>query len=112
MKYLKVVKKKPNPRSWLFALFLALVLGILVLLDNGSVNTNVVTAACRVQVVADVLAERTAPDPNANSENDMHRGDVVGATTEVQNKYRKLADGNWALDIYLKQLPGSKCGTG
>jgi hypothetical protein len=105
-------KKKPNPRSWLFAAVIALVLGILVLIDNGQVNTDVLGAACRMQVTADVLAERAGPDPSAQSESELHRGDVLGATTEMQSGYRKLIDGNWARDTYLNPLPGSKCGTG
>lgn len=109
---MKFKVKKPNPRGWLFAAMVALVLGILVLIDNGSVNKDAVGATCRMEVSADVLAERTGPDPNARSESDLHRGDVLGATTEMQNGYRKLVDGNWALDTYLNPLPGSKCGTG
>jgi hypothetical protein len=100
---------KPNYRGWPFALAMGLLLGILVLIDNGSVNTNVISSACRVEVTADVLSERASADPSSSSENDLHRGDVLGATTEVQGGYRKLTDGNWALDLYLRPLPGSKC---
>jgi hypothetical protein len=103
--------KKPNTRGWPFALVLALILGILVLLDNGSVNSDVISATCRVEVTADVLSERAGPDPSTESQKELHRGDVLGALTEVQNRYRKLVDGNWALNEYLRPLPGSKCGS-
>jgi hypothetical protein len=100
---------KPNARSWPFALVVSLVLGILVLLDNGSVDSDVVSATCRVEVTADVLSERAGPDPSTQSQKDLHRGDVLGALTEVRGGYRKLVDGNWSLNEYLRPLPGSKC---
>jgi hypothetical protein len=107
----KKLKKlsKPDVKGWPFAAGVALVLGILVLIDNGSVSKDVVGAACRMAVNADVLSERAAPDSNASSERDLHRGDMLGATTELRNGYRKLVDGNWALDTYLNPLPGSRC---
>jgi hypothetical protein len=109
---IKGMFRKKGYAGWPFAILMGLILGVLVLVDKGAVTTSSLTAACRMQVTADLLSERGSADPAASSEKDLHRGDVVGATTEMQNGYRRLADGNWALDTYLNPLPGSKCGTG
>lgn len=98
-----------NAKGWPFALVCGLVLGILVLLDNGVVNSNSITAACRVEVTADTLNARATPDASAATIKTLHRGDILGANTTVQNSYRKLLDGTWALDDFLRPLPGSKC---
>jgi hypothetical protein len=98
---------KPNARGWPFAAVIGLALGILVLMDDSSTDS-----ACRMMVTGDVLSERANPDPSASSVTELHRGQVVDATTELNNGYRKLADGNWGLDTYLTPVPKSKCGSG
>ncbi|WP_156935431.1 SH3 domain-containing protein [Pseudonocardia spinosispora] len=105
----KIKLVRPKMRSWTFALGCALVLGVLVLIDNGSVRSDVVTAACRVEVTADVLNARDSPDAGGSVAKTLHKGDVLGAETTVQNGYRKLLEGGWALDDFLRPLPGSKC---
>lgn len=101
--------KKPDPKGWPFALVIALVLGVLVLLDSGTISSSAITASCRVQVTAEVLSARSGADPSAQPQHELHRGDLVGAETEVQNGYRKLLDGTWALSEYLRPVPGSQC---
>lgn len=101
--------KMPKARSWTFALGCALVLGILVLIDNGSVRSDVVTAGCRVEVTTDNLNVRESPDVAGQVQRTVHKGDVLGAETTVENGYRKLVDGGWTPDDYLRPLPGSKC---
>jgi hypothetical protein len=106
VKKIKLKKfKKPNPRSWSFAAVIALVLGILVLIDG-------LDAACKMQVTAEVLPEWAGPNQSTQRESELHRGDVLDATTEIQSGYRKLSDGYWARDNHLSPQPGSKCGTG
>jgi hypothetical protein len=100
---------KPDAKGWPFALVIALVLGVLVLLDGGSISSTAVTASCRVEVTAEVLSARSGADPSAQPQRELHRGDLLGAETEVQNGYRKLADGTWALNEYLRPVPGSQC---
>jgi hypothetical protein len=110
MKIMQIKVKKPNGRSWFFAAGCALVLGVLVLLDGGSLSTNSGLASpCRVEVTADVLNVRTSPDPGGTTTSVLHRGDLRGAETTVQNGYRQMVDGGWALDDFLRPLPGSKC---
>ena len=102
---------KPKPRSWFFALVVSLVLGVLVLIDNGSVSTTDagLTSPCRVEVIGTDVNVRSSPDVNGSVTTTLHRGDLRGAETGVQNGYRQLSDGGWALDDLLRPLPGSKC---
>jgi hypothetical protein len=107
---MKINMSMPNTRSWAFAAIIALVLGVLVLLDAGSVSTSSgLTSACRVEVTADTLNVRVNPNPGAATTTVLHRGDLHGAQTTVQNGYRQLTGGGWALDDFLRPLPGSKC---
>ncbi|HEY2203470.1 MAG TPA: SH3 domain-containing protein [Pseudonocardia sp.] len=107
---MKIKVSKPKARGWPFAGIVALVLGIMVLIDKGSLTNSSGLAAtgCRVEVTADVLNVRTSPEPNAGTAVTLHKGDLRGAETTVQNGYRKLPDG-WALDEFLRPLPGSAC---
>ncbi|HEX4250695.1 MAG TPA: SH3 domain-containing protein [Pseudonocardia sp.] len=101
---------RPDTRSWLFAGIVALVLGVLVLIDNGSLSANSgLESACRVEVTADTLNVRATPEPGGATTTVLHRGDLRGAETTVQNGYRQLVGGGWALDDFLRPLPGSKC---
>jgi hypothetical protein len=111
MKIMQIKLSKPNYRSWFFAGMVALGLGVLVLIDNGSLTTGSgLEAACRVEVTADTLNVRASPEPAAATTTVLHRGDLRGAETTVQNGYRQLAGGGgWALDDFLRPLPGSKC---
>lgn len=101
--------QRPNARGWPFAMVVALVLGVLVLLDSGTISSTAVTASCRVEVTAEVLSARSGPDPSAQPQRELHRGDLVGAETDIQNGYRKLTDSTWALNEYLRPVPGSRC---
>jgi hypothetical protein len=94
-------------RKWPFALILGALLGVLALIDKGSLTTDGgLSSACRVEVIADVLPTRSDPDPSASrTYGNLKRGDLRGATTNVRNGYRQLADNTWALDQYLRPLP-------
>lgn len=99
-----------NTRSWLFAALIALVLGVLVLVDAGALSSNSgLTAACRVEVIADTLNVRSDARADAPTVSVLHRGDLHGAETTVRNGYRQLTGGGWAQDDFLRPLPGSKC---
>ena len=107
---MKINLSMPKARSWAFAGIVAVVLGVLVLIDAGSVTPNSgLSAACRVEVTADTLNVRSRPDPGAPSTSVLRRGDLHGAETTVQNGYRQMTGGGWALDDFLRPLPGSKC---
>jgi len=107
---MKINISMPKTRSWTFAAIVAVVLGVLVLIDNGSLSSSsALNTACRVEVTADNLNVRANPEPNAATTTVLHRGDLHGAETTVQSGYRLLAGGGWALDDFLRPLPGSKC---
>ena len=96
-------------RRWVFAIALGLVLGVLSLISRGTLAADQGLASpCQVTVVnADTLPVRAQPDASIQQKPlyDLKRGQQRGATRTVQNGYRKLADGNWALDLYLRPLP-------
>jgi hypothetical protein len=107
---MKLSVPKPKPKSWLFALIVALVLGVLVLIDYGAVSTDAgLTSACRVEVTGTNVNVRTDPDVGGSVTTTLHRGDLRGAETTVRNGYRQLTGGGWAIDDLLRPLPGSKC---
>jgi hypothetical protein len=109
-------KSVPFMRRWIFAIGLGLVLGVLSLISRGTLVADAgLTSPCQVTVVnADTLPVRAQPDASIQQKPlyDLKRGQQRGATTTVQNGYRKLSDGNWALDLYLQPLPPplNKCG--
>ena len=106
IKWKKNTEKRSFARSWLFTLGLGLLVGFGALLGQGSVRTDSgLSAPCRVEVTADTLPLRSAPEPAASSPGNLRRGDLRGATTTVRNGYRELSDGAWALDQYLRPLP-------
>ncbi|WP_051580452.1 hypothetical protein [Pseudonocardia acaciae] len=106
----KLRKKFLDPKSWPFALMIALLLGLVVLIDKGSLSSESgLSAPCRVEVSADVLTVHSTPDSTGTIVATLHRGDLRGAQTTVRNGYRQLGDNNWALDQALRPLPGSKC---
>jgi hypothetical protein len=90
------------------ALLVGLLLGVGALIDGGVKGTSGSGLPCQVAVTADVLDVRSSPSPNAGTVVALHRGDRRGALNKVINGYRQLADG-WALDAYLKPIPGSEC---
>jgi hypothetical protein len=100
--------KIPFTRKWPFAIMLGTALGIIALIDKGTLAAdNGLASRCQVTVVGvDLLPVRSRPDPTiAKAQYNLKRGDQRGATTSVENGYRKLSDGNWAFDKYLRPLP-------
>lgn len=107
-------KEKHWSRRWPFAIILGLLLGISALINKGTLAPEGFVSPCQMTVVnTDLLPVRDEPNASAQpkAEYNLKRGDQRGATTTVQNGYRKLSDGNWALDTYLQPLPPSvnKC---
>lgn len=68
------------------------------------------TVACRVESTTDGLRVRSAPviDP-ANVVDELARGEEVDASTEVRNGFRKLDEGRWVSEQYLRPLAGTTC---
>ena len=68
--------------------------------DLGSSSTK-----CQIEVTADVLNVRAAPDVNSPSVEKLNRGKVVDAQSEVSNGFRKLGDGRWVALEFVKSTP-------
>ena len=99
-------------RRWPFALLTGALLGVLALVDKGSLTADAFNSPCRVKVTEVFLFTRNDPDLSAPTTNDKLRyDDVRGATTNVRNGFRQLADNTWALDKYLRLVPpvAEKC---
>ncbi|WP_020668265.1 SH3 domain-containing protein [Amycolatopsis nigrescens] len=65
---------------------------------------------CRVTVSADVLNVRSEPNANAGIVGKFQQNAETDAQPEVQNGFRKLAEGKWAASEFLKPTSGSNCG--
>lgn len=91
----------------------ALVVGVLLIYLVGSGKHESQAqgsspAPCQVVVTADILNVRAEPDLAATVVGQFERDTQTGAGTEVRNGYRKLADGRWAAERYLRPVGG--CG--
>jgi hypothetical protein len=68
------------------------------------------TATCRVASTGDGVRVRNAPvkDP-ANVVDELASGEESDASTEIQNGFRKLSEGRWVAEEFIKPLDGRKC---
>ncbi|WP_235925990.1 SH3 domain-containing protein [Actinokineospora pegani] len=67
-------------------------------------------ATCRVEVTADVLNVRSAPEGGAEIVGKFNQGAETDADKDVRNGYRKLGADRWASAEFLKPLTGHDCG--
>ena len=65
--------------------------------------------ACRVQVTADVLNVRAAPDAKAQIVGKFQRNAESDAEKVVQNGFRKLSDNRWVSNDFIKPIQGRDC---
>jgi len=68
------------------------------------------TSACRVAATEDGVRVRSAPviDP-ANVVDEMTAGEESDATTELKDGFRKLSEGRWVSEDYVRPLDGTTC---
>lgn len=116
----KITIKKPDPsifQGWTFVLVLGTILAILAMLHRGSLDASEATTApaadgtpCQFEVTIDNLNVRSEPTLDGNAPvQTLSRGQVVAGTPTVQNGYRELQGGLWALNQHLVLAPGSTC---
>ncbi|MEV4320568.1 SH3 domain-containing protein [Actinocrispum sp. NPDC049592] len=67
-------------------------------------------SACRMTVTADILKVRAAPDQKAAQVGSYKMNAEVDAEKLVQNGYRKLGEGKWVSNEFVKPLQGRDCG--
>jgi hypothetical protein len=70
-------------------------------------TTSSTSNTCQVQVTADVLNVRSAPNGTAKVVATLTNGAVKSATSTVQNNFRELAPNQWAAAQFLKTVSGS-----
>jgi uncharacterized protein YgiM (DUF1202 family) len=63
---------------------------------------------CQVEVNVDVLNVRAGPSIDTQSVRTLSKGDVVDATAEITNGFRRLADNGWVATQFV--TPNSHCG--
>jgi ABC-type glycerol-3-phosphate transport system substrate-binding protein len=97
---------------------IAVLVGVVVLYVMGSeqpaqdVNSATPAASatdCKVTVTADVLNVRAAPDVKSQIVGKFQRNSQVDAEKTVQNGFRKLSEGRWVSDDFVKAMPGRDC---
>jgi hypothetical protein len=78
--------------------------------EGGDTPASSETAACRVESTTDGLRVRSAPviDPD-NVVDELASGEKVDASTEVKDGFRKLGDGRWVSEKYVRPLAGTTC---
>ena len=80
---------------------------------NGGGSSAATPAAnssrCRVTVTADVLKVRKEPDVKSAQVGSYKQNAEVDAEKVVQNGYRKLSDGHWVSNDFVKAIQGRDC---
>jgi hypothetical protein len=61
---------------------------------------------CTVKVTAEVLNVRAGPGTEHPTVDRLSRNDVVDAQRETSGGFRKLADGRWAADEFVRPSAG------
>lgn len=75
----------------------------------GSAAPAASASACRVAITADVLNVRAEPNGTARIVGKFNRNAEADAEKVVQNGFRKLAEGRWVSDEFVKPLQGRDC---
>jgi hypothetical protein len=104
-------KKVPKlaVRSWSFVVVLGILLTLISIVDRGGLAVLPGSGTCSFTVNTAPLNVRAEPSVTAPQVAQLTQGAQVGATNIVTGGFRKLADGQWALDQYLTPVPGSSC---
>lgn len=113
--------KKPDPsifKGWTFVIVLGVALALAAMLHRGSLDAPTATQVtepgdgtpCQFEVTIDNLNVRSAPSLDGNAPvQTVSRGQRLAASPVVENGYRELDGGLWALDQHLSPVPGSPC---
>jgi hypothetical protein len=102
---------------------IAVLVGVIVLYVLGSDKQGPNSAApgggtapaanatqCRVTVTADVLKVRAAPDAKSAQVGSYKQNAEIDADKLVQNGFRKLGEGKWVSNDFVKPMQGRDCG--
>ena len=78
--------------------------------NAGTAAPAASSSACRVAVTADILNVRATPDAKAQVVGKFQRNAEADAEKVVQNGFRKLSEGRWVSNDFVKPLQGRDCG--
>jgi hypothetical protein len=78
--------------------------------DTSAAAPAASSSACRVTVTADVLKVRSGPDVKSGEVGRFKQNAQVDAEKVVQNGFRKLSEGRWVSNQYVKPVEGRDCG--
>lgn len=105
--------EKSTFRGWTFVLIVGVALAFVAIIDRGGLSEQSTNAdgstGCQLEVAADQLNVRAAPDPNSALLQTLVRGARVDGTRTVTNGFRELEGNQWAADQFLTPLPGTNC---
>jgi hypothetical protein len=105
--------EKSSFRGWTFVLVVGALLAFVAILDRGGLNDESADAdgstGCQLEVAADQLNLRAAPDPESALLQTLVRGERVDGTRIVTNGFRELEGDRWAADQFLTPLPDTNC---
>ncbi|TCO56916.1 hypothetical protein EV192_106391 [Actinocrispum wychmicini] len=74
-----------------------------------STSTPPPDRTCRVIVAADVLVVRTEPSAQSERIGSLRRDAEIPAEKDVVNGYRRLSEGHWVQEAYVRPLLGADC---
>jgi hypothetical protein len=105
--------EKSTFRGWTFVLILGALLACVAIVDRGGLSEQPTNAdgstGCQLEVAADQLNLRSAPNPDSALLQTLVRGDRVDGTRIVTNGFRELEGNRWAADQFLTPLPDTNC---
>jgi hypothetical protein len=100
-------------KGWAFVLIAGVVLALVAIVDRGGLGEIRMLAdgstGCQLEVAANELNVRSAPNPDAEVVERLTRGDRVDGTRIVTDGFRELENARWAADQFLTPLPGTNC---
>jgi hypothetical protein len=112
----RLVRPKRTYNGWGWVLAGGILLTVLALLDAPGDDSaaGVSTSAdgstgCQMQVTAAELRVRSGPSINTEPLETLRQGQVVDATPEVTDGFRRLEGDRWAANEYLVPVAGTTC---
>ncbi|MFF0146783.1 hypothetical protein ATK36_2547 [Amycolatopsis sulphurea] len=77
--------------------------------QKGEADAQGAPTGCTMSVTADVLNARETPAGDGKIVGKYLNGAKFNAQPVVQNGFRKVVEGKWVADGFLKPLDGSRC---
>lgn len=96
-------KKLAKNWKWVLAAVVVLALALVSREGDGEAGTSdLPPEACQVEVTADVLNVRAGPGVENASVEKLSEGAVVAALPETSNGFRRIGDGRWVAEEFVR----------